>query len=183
MMVLGAMLGLRKDEAVNLRWQDLHLDRTDGNTRKPAPICHIRCDASWKPKGKRARAIPISDQCLGILRAHAKASGYILEPELVLPKRGGTKRVYRWDCDKVWERVLVAAKERGLPEVRFHDLRHSFASNLLGAGVSAEKVAEWLGHKDTRLVHTTYGHLLSYDADINRVEYRLPEAATPEAET
>ncbi len=63
--------------------------------------------------------------------------------------------------------------KRGLPEIRFHDLRHSFASNLLGAGVSAEKVAEWLGHKDTRLVHSTYGHLLSYDADINRVEYRI----------
>ncbi len=46
-------------------------------------------------------------------------------------------------------------------------LRHSFASNLLIAGVSDVKVARWLGHRDTRMLHKHYGHLLSYDADIN----------------
>jgi integrase len=179
MLVLGVMIGLRKDEAVNLRWQDLVLDRVDGTTGKPAPVCHIRCDAGWKPKGRRPRDIPISDQCLDLLSPHRKESGYVLVPERVLKKRGGTKRVYRWDCDKVWDRVLVVAVQQGLPEIRFHDLRHSFASNLLGAGVSAEKVAEWLGHKDTRLVHTTYGHLLSYDAEINRVNYQRLAPAQP----
>lgn len=179
MLVLGVMVGLRKDEAVNLRWQDLALDRVDSSTRKPAPVCHIRCDEGWKPKGRRPRDIPVSDQCLELLLPHRRESGYVLTPERVLPKRGGTKRVYRWDPDKVWDRVLAVAMQQGLPEIRFHDLRHSFASNLLGAGVSAEKVAEWLGHKDTRLVHSTYGHLLSYDADINRVDYRLPLPAPP----
>jgi len=48
-----------------------------------------------------------------------------------------------------------------------YGMRHTFASNLLIAGVSDVKVARWLGHRDTRMLHKHYGHLLSYDADIN----------------
>ena len=50
-------------------------------------------------------------------------------------------------------------------------MRHTFASNLLIANVSDFKVAKWLGHSDTRMVHKHYGHLRSYDADINAVRY------------
>jgi integrase len=48
-------------------------------------------------------------------------------------------------------------------------MRHTFASNLLNAGVSDVKVSRWLGHYDTRMIHKHYGHLLSYDNDINAV--------------
>ncbi len=47
-------------------------------------------------------------------------------------------------------------------------MRHSFASNLLNAGVSDVKVAKWLGHADTKMVHLHYGHLLGYDDCINQ---------------
>jgi integrase len=51
-------------------------------------------------------------------------------------------------------------------------MRHSFASNLLMAGESDVKVARWLGHADTSMIHRHYGHLLSYDDSINRVTIR-----------
>lgn len=50
-----------------------------------------------------------------------------------------------------------------------HGMRHSFASNLLMAGVSDVLVARWLGHANTAMVHQRYGHLLAYHGDINRM--------------
>ncbi len=59
----------------------------------------------------------------------------------------------------------------GAKHIRLHDMRHSFASILLNQGVSAEKVAHWLGHASTRLVHRVYGHLLAYDEAIDTVTF------------
>jgi len=56
-----------------------------------------------------------------------------------------------------------------LPRITPYAMRHTFASNLLIAGVSDTKVARWLGHSDTRMVHRHYGHLLAFDDDINRL--------------
>ena len=52
-------------------------------------------------------------------------------------------------------------------EWTMYGMRHSFASNLLISNVSDVKVARWMGHGDTRMVHRHYGHMLSYDDDIN----------------
>jgi len=62
--------------------------------------------------------------------------------------------------------------EAGGQAITMYGMRHSFASNLLIAGVSDVKVARWLGHRDTRMLHKHYGHLLSYDADINPLGHR-----------
>ena len=48
-----------------------------------------------------------------------------------------------------------------------HDMRRSFASNLVIAGVSIFKVAVWLGD-DVRVVQTHYAHLLADDRDVDR---------------
>ncbi len=171
MIVLGCMLGLRKDEMVNLRWQDLLLDRQDEATGEPRPVCHIRCDAEWRPKSGKARDLPIPPQARGILLPHRKASGYVLVEERRVAKRGGTKRVYRYDPDRVWDRIRSKCIAAGAKRIRFHDMRHSYASILLDQGFSAEKVARWLGHSDTRMVFGVYGHLLAYDEQIEGVKF------------
>ncbi len=56
---------------------------------------------------------------------------------------------YSWD---------TARKEAGLPEMRIHDLRHSFASFLVNAGRSLYEVQELLGHADIRTT-SRYAHL------------------------
>ena len=47
----------------------------------------------------------------------------------------------------------------GMPHIRFHELRHSAASNLLNMGFSLKDVQEWLGHSDIKTTANTYGHL------------------------
>ena len=55
-------------------------------------------------------------------------------------------------------RALI--RKTGLPLVRFHDLRHSHASQLLAAGVNIKVVAERLGHTDPAVTLRVYSHLM-----------------------
>jgi integrase len=51
-------------------------------------------------------------------------------------------------------------EKAGLPEIRFHDLRHSCNSLLASQGVSARHRAQLLGHSDVRLTENVYTHPL-----------------------
>ena len=72
----------------------------------------------------------------------------------------------RKDARRIFAHYAQLTKAGGKP-ITMYGMRHSFASNLLIANVSDVKVARWMGHGDTRMVHRHYGHLLSYDDAIN----------------
>ena len=52
------------------------------------------------------------------------------------------------------------AERLGLGEVRLHDLRHAFATTLIGAGVNVKAVSEALGHASVAFTMDTYQHVL-----------------------
>jgi site-specific recombinase XerD len=56
----------------------------------------------------------------------------------------------------------------GLPYTGLHLLRHTFASQLVIAGVSIYEVSQWLGHPDVEMT-MVYAHLAPQDADIDRI--------------
>jgi integrase len=60
---------------------------------------------------------------------------------------------------KVW-RGRAVSFARGLPEIRFHDLRHTCATQLLGKNVNAKVVSDMLGHASTAITLDTYSHVL-----------------------
>jgi len=70
----------------------------------------------------------------------------------VLPGKEGKKRT---DCKKSF---LTAMKKADIEDFSFHDLRHTFASHLVMAGVPLLTVAELLGHKDIDMTKR-YSHL------------------------
>ncbi len=76
-----------------------------------------------------------------------------------------------------WRRAVTEARAPGL---RFHHLRHTFASTLLSRGVSVKAVADWLGHANPRITLTTYAHLMQADEEVARRV--LHEALAPGAE-
>jgi len=53
-----------------------------------------------------------------------------------------------------------AAEKAGLPAIRLHDVRHSYASAALAAGVQAKVVSERLGHANIAITLDTYSHVL-----------------------
>lgn len=60
----------------------------------------------------------------------------------------------------------------GLSHMRFHDLRHTFASLTLGAGFTAFEVSRWMGRASASTTTDVYGHLIPVDrtAHIDRFE-------------
>ena len=58
-----------------------------------------------------------------------------------------------------YNRLKALLKETGLPDIRFHDLRHSCASLLYANGVSLKEIQEWLGHSDISTTSNIYTHL------------------------
>ena len=59
----------------------------------------------------------------------------------------------------VSDKFPTLLKAAGMPKIRFHELRHSAASNLLSMGFSLKDVQEWLGHSDIKTTANINGHL------------------------
>ena len=64
------------------------------------------------------------------------------------------------DGGKVTRGVQEKLARAGLPKLRFHDLRHTFASLLLAQGLHPRIVMETLGHSQIRLTMNTYSHVM-----------------------
>jgi len=78
-----------------------------------------------------------------------------------IPRKLGDPRVFA-DCRKVSHRFPSWVKAAGLLDLHFHDLRHTFASRLVMAGVDIVTVKELMGHKTIamtlRYAHLSPGH-------------------------
>lgn len=167
----GCYLGLRPEEIIMLRWQGFSLDAVDPKTGQPKPVCHVTAHNGWEPKDGESRDIPVCVELLGILLRLRRPEGFLLNREPHRPgrPRGGKGWIYRYDPKATWARLMKAVEAAGGKRITMYGMRHSFASNFLIAGVSDVKVSRWLGHSDTRMLHRHYGHLLSYDDDINAI--------------
>ncbi len=66
---------------------------------------------------------------------------------------------FRWDernLEKFWHQTL---KTSGIRKIRLHDLRHTFASQLIEQGAHPKYIQEQLGHASITMTMDTYGHL------------------------
>ena len=100
-------------------------------------------------KSGRERRVPITGELRAALRAHRHLRG----PRVFCNEDGSP--FSRW---QLHERLWTACRRAGLRKVRWHDLRHSFASQLVVEGVPLRQVQAWLGHST---IHMTmrYSHL------------------------
>jgi integrase len=66
---------------------------------------------------------------------------------------------FRWDernLERLWS---VCLKETGIRQIRFHDLRHTYASLLIEQGAHPKYIQEQMGHSSIQVTMDTYGHL------------------------
>lgn len=141
--------GLRIGELCALRWQDIDLKnavmRISGTQSRAEGALKIT-----SPKSKAsARAIPIPDCLLNILSLY-KSSG-----DFVLSNNGNMVdvRTYR----RRFKRLLKSAE---LPDIKFHALRHTFASRALEVGIDYKTLSEILGHASVAITMDLYVHAL-----------------------
>lgn len=163
--VVALATGLRQGEILALTWEEVDLDRCILNVRATLQ----RLEGHWhvgEPKSKRSRRqIALSVPVVDALRQHqvrqAKERTALgktwFDGNLVFCTEVGTPI----DKSHLVPRSFVPLLTRaGLPRVRFHDLRHTAATLLLGQGVNPKIVSEMLGHSTVNITLDIYSHVL-----------------------
>jgi integrase len=156
--------GLRQGELLALRWEDL--DLLAGRLRVRYSLANVDGELTLQePKTERSRrTIVLPDVVVAALKAHRTKqkmdrllagdrwvdSGHVFATTLGKPHHAAT-------ITRAFQDALDRA---GLPDVRFHDLRHSAATFLLARGMTLEDVKNQLGHSTIVLTSNTYGHVL-----------------------
>jgi integrase len=145
----GIYAGLRCKELCNLEWQDIDFEQG---------LIHVRNKEGASVKNHKDRAVPLNKTLRAILEPLAKPEGPCFPNQV-----GGI-----YDKDTARRVVDRLYKKAGLAYTGLHVLRHTFASQLVIAGVSIYKVSQWLGHSDVKMT-MIYAHLAPQDADIDRI--------------
>lgn len=160
---LLATTGMRRGEALGLRWKDVDLDR--GRLAIVQTLVQVPGGSQFSaPKTTRSRrTVALDAETVRVLRDHkreqARAGGL---GELVFARAGGLPLLPH-GVSKAFRSAIEAA---GVPVIRLHDLRHGHASNALAAGVHPKVVSERLGHSTVAFTLDVYSHVVpAFDAD------------------
>ena len=168
--VVAAYTGRRPSEWAALEWRDV--DRNAGVLTIERAFSYGQVKP-LKTKGSRRR-VPLPARAAEV-REHVPRW---LDTRLVFPRSRGAQIDLRNWRKREWKPALEAA---GLPrERRPYDLRHSFASWALAAGVPAYDVARYMG-TSVRMLDLTYGHLVKGSEAVAVSRLDAYTAATAEA--
>jgi integrase len=160
-----AYTGLRRGEALGLRWSDADLDRR---------MLTVRHSYDGQTKSGKHRTVPVPAALATILKAYRLADPW--KGDLCFPNASGEMYSPNAKLEETFRDALERAK---LPRIRVHDLRHVFASHFVMGGGDIFTLQRILGHSTPQLTSDTYAHLsprhLAGEAD--RVSYPEPNQA------
>lgn len=170
--VVLATTGMRRGELFGLRWSDVDLDR--GRLSIAQSLLNIDSNLVIEPtKSNRSRrAVALDPGTVEVLRAHKRRQAeerlafgeqWDASYNLVFCKPNGEPE----HPDMFSRRFKTKVKAAGLPTLRGpHNLRHTWATLALKAGVHPKIVSDRLGHATIAVTIDTYSHVTpSMDAD------------------
>jgi integrase len=168
---LLAATGMRRGEALALRWRDVDLDAGRLQVRRSVGTVKSKGAGEQLVEGPtktgQARVVDIDSDTVAALRAYQATRGalsleLVRNDALVLGTLDGTHRHPERYSRRFVEQVMQARKALGqdqLPRIRLHDLRHTHATLLLAAGEPVKVVSERLGHANAMITLTVYQHV------------------------
>jgi integrase len=160
--LIALATGMRRGEILALRWKNVDLE--SGTVRVVESLEQTKAGLRFKsPKAEKARAVPLPRFAFGELRGwKMKQAEALLRlgvrqdgDTLVCAREDGEPKQPRSVSHKFAEFVGRAR----VPRVRFHDLRHSHATQLLAQGVHPKIVQERLGHSSIAITMDLYSHV------------------------
>lgn len=169
---LALATGMRRGELMGLKWQDINFSTGTLQVRRTL----VRVPTKLKNDGesyveaepktqKSKRNITIAPFALDALRQHRvrqleaklKAGPAWKEHDYIFCTSVGTHVNPTRD---ILDQLKALLKDADLPDIRFHDLRHSAATLLLSVGVHPKVVQELLGHSNISMTMDVYSHVL-----------------------
>jgi integrase len=162
---LALATGMREGELLALHWQDIDFERGVLQVRRTHSYIPAKGHYESEPKtasSKRSLILaPFALEALKVQRTAQKAARMHAGPAtwqekgLVFCNAQGD---YLWvaTLHRAFKRLLQLA---GLPDIRFHDLRHTAAVALIMKGVHAKVIQEILGHSSIKITMDIYGHV------------------------
>lgn len=160
--ILALGTGMRRGEILGLKWQDVDLKEKSIKVRRQLTNTEEGVNHDLLLKTEKAnRTIFLSDDVVAALKRQKKRqnehklSQCYNDLDLVFCKDNGEPLVPRVFLEH-FEKHL---KEAGVKHIRFHDLRHTFATLSLEKGVPLKTVSEVLGHSTIAITGDTYSHV------------------------
>lgn len=162
--LLSVTTGMRRGEVLGLRWEDIELDQSKLAVRRSLEQVKDGLN-SKSPKNGRARVVHLPQLTVAALRHQRieQAERRLqLGPDyhdegLMCPRKNGQpwppNLLSRNFCDFI-------KRHPNLPQIRFHDLRHTYATLALAKAIHPKVVSEALGHSTIAITLDLYSHVL-----------------------
>ncbi len=164
--VLGVTSGLRQGELLGLKWEDVDLDRGTLLVRRQIQRMRDGSGLAFLPlkNPESRREVALGPMAVSALRKHRARQaeeklmlGSLYDDRgLIFTTGHGTPLEATNVVDRSFKPLLRAA---GLPDIRFHDLRHTCATLMLSMGLSPKVAQERLGHADVSVTMGIYSHV------------------------
>jgi integrase len=155
---LLVMTGLRRGEALGLRWADIDLARKTLVVRQTVVTIGYEIHVSRPKSAKGRRVVALDDDCVRVLSAHRARHPNANPDDFVFSLDDGSP-LHPIKVSKAFKRLV---RKSGLPKIRLHDLRHTHATMALQAGIHPKIVSERLGHSTIALTLDIYSHALQH---------------------
>lgn len=159
---VATMAGVRKGEALGLRWHDVDFDAQRLRVFEQL----ARGDRRRRPKSRKGRSVPMAPDVATALLALRNAASWTSDDDPVFAEPRTGQRI-AWTPAR--RRYLAALKAAGLAPRRFHDLRHTFGSVLARAGVPERQIQEWCGHSSPAITRRYMHFAPASAADVEAV--------------
>lgn len=164
---LLATTGMRKGEALGLKWADVNWMAGTLSIRRQ--VIRKTGQGLLLEELKTAtsrRTIPLGQQTLAVLAdLHKRQETEHPEVKIELPRPEYQDLIFHSSslrpCDPatVWQTFQTLLEDCGLPKITVHALRDTAATSMLIAGIDAKTVAERLGHSDVSVTLRVYSHV------------------------
>jgi integrase len=181
LVAMALYTGMRLSELLGLTWDDVDLDGGCIHVRAQLSHAHIGSPARRvAPKTRAAnRQIPLTPQLSGLLRERRLSAARSAAGDWVFSTRKGTPLSQR----NIQRSALhLAADAAGLradgARLRFHDLRHTFASHLIiDLGLDVVQVSRLMGHASPSTTLNIYAHMFDHARHAADIRARMARSA------
>src|SRR5215213_6334139 len=163
--VLAIHTGLRQGELLGLKWDDVDLETGSLQVRHTLAITKSGPVFTFPKTTGSRRSVKLTSNATEALKSHLKRQ--LAEIDRVGSLWSENGLIFASETGEPLDRRAVTKlkfkpllKQAGLPEIRFHDLRHTCATLLLTRNVNPKIVSEMLGHASIAITLDTYSHVL-----------------------